>query len=129
MHELSIASSVVDRALTAASEHGADEIEELTVDVGKATHVNPDQLAFCLEAAIEPTIAADAEVTIETVTPLARCDCGWSGEPDSLDVAVSYAPDVTCPSCEARLELEQGRECRLASIEIPDPDHRASAPS
>jgi hydrogenase nickel incorporation protein HypA/HybF len=120
MHELSIATSILDRALTAASDHGAEEIEELTVEVGTVTHVNPGQLKFVLEAAMETTIAADAEVILETVTPDAQCDCGWSGEPETLDVAVSYAPDISCPSCGARLTLDRGRECRLASIEIPD---------
>lgn len=121
MHELSIASGIVDRALAAADEHDARAIEELTVEVGEATHVNPGQLAFCVEAALERTTAAGAEVTVETVTPRARCDCGWRGEPDALDVAVAYAPDVACPSCGAHLSLDRGRECRLASIEIPDP--------
>lgn len=120
MHELSVASGIVDRALAAAAEEGADRIEELTVEVGEATHVNPDQLRFCLDTAIEETIASGATVTIEPVSPVVRCGCGWRGEPETLDVAISYAPDLRCPECGDRTEFEQGRECRLASIEIPD---------
>lgn len=120
MHELSIANAILDRALSAAADHDAEVIEELTVEVGKATHVNPDQLRFCIETAIKDTIAAEATVTMETITPEARCECGWSGEPGGLDVAVAYAPEIRCPDCGDRTELECGRECRLASIEIPE---------
>lgn len=125
MHELSIATGIVDAARSAAEDHDAGSIEELTIELGRATHVNPDQLRFCLETAIEGTIAADADVTIETIDPRARCTCGWEGEPDDLGVALSYAPDVRCPECDSRTELERGRECRLSSIEIPETGTRA----
>ncbi|AFZ73345.1 hydrogenase maturation nickel metallochaperone HypA/HybF [Natronobacterium gregoryi] len=120
MHELSIASRLVDRALSAADEHDADDVEALAIDVGRAAHVNPDQLQFCLETAVDETIAADATIDIETVSPRARCDCGWDGEPDRLEETIAYAPDVRCPDCGKRAELVAGRECRLRSIEIPD---------
>ena len=120
MHELSIASRLLDRALSAADDHDADSVEELTVALGRATHVNPDQLRFCLETAIDGTIAADATITIERVTPRARCDCGWEGEPDDLEGTIAYAPDVRCPDCGERASLVAGRECRLRSIDIPD---------
>lgn len=120
MHELSVATAIVDRALSAAADNAASEIEELTVEVGRATHVNPDQLEFCLETALERTIGAGATIHVETLTPTAECECGWRGEPDRLDTAISYAPDVRCPDCGKRATLVQGRECRLRSIEIPD---------
>lgn len=120
MHELSIATRLVDRAHSAAHDHGAAEIEELTIALGRATHVNPDQLRFCLETAVDGTIAADAAVIIERVSPRARCDCGWEGETDSLEGTIAYAPDVRCPDCGERADLVAGRECRLRSIEIPD---------
>lgn len=120
MHELSIASRLLDRALSAADDHGADSVEELTVALGRATHVNPDQLRFCLETAIDGTIAADAAITIERVAPRARCECGWEGEPDGLEGTIAYAPDVRCPDCGDRADLVAGRECRLRSIEVPD---------
>lgn len=124
MHELSIAAGIVDRALAAAEEHDATAVEELTVEVGRATHVNHDQLRFCLETALDGTIAAEATVTIQPIEPRAQCGCGWAGEPDDLGVALSYAPDVRCPDCGGRATLDRGRECRLASIEIPDAERR-----
>jgi hydrogenase nickel incorporation protein HypA/HybF len=119
MHEVSVARGILDRARTAAAEHGADRIVTLTVEIGRATHVNPDQLVFCLEAIVEGTVADGATIHTEIVAPEASCDCGWAGTPDDLGVVGGYAPDVRCPDCGARAELHQGRECRLASIEVP----------
>lgn len=120
MHELSVAMGIVDRALGAAEDHGAETIERLTVALGAATHVNPDQLRFCIETATDGTPAAGATVEIDQITPLARCECGWEGDPGTLATAMVYAPDVQCPDCGDRTELVRGRECRLAAIELPE---------
>ena len=120
MHELSIASRLLDRALSAAADHGAETVDELTIALGRATHVNPDQLRFCLETAADGTPAADATFSIERIPPRARCDCGWTGEPDRLESTITYAPNVRCPDCGGRATLVEGRECRLRSIGIPD---------
>lgn len=122
MHEFSVADAVLERALEAAADHEAAAIEELTIELGTATHVNPDQLAFCLETVARDTPAADATVTIEPVDPHARCGCGWDGEPPTLDVSGAVAPNLHCPDCGGRLELVRGKECRLSSITVPDAD-------
>ncbi|MEF8779537.1 MAG: hydrogenase maturation nickel metallochaperone HypA [Haloferacaceae archaeon] len=120
MHEISVASAILDRALTAADEHGADRVEAMTVEIGRATHVNADQLVFCLEAITEGTPAEGAAVRTETVEPEAACECGWRDDPDELDLANAFAPDVRCPECGGRAELVRGRECRLASVDVPE---------
>ncbi|MDZ7850501.1 MAG: hydrogenase maturation nickel metallochaperone HypA [Halodesulfurarchaeum sp.] len=120
MHEISVAHGILERALRAADEYGAERIDELTLEIGRATHVNPDQLVFCLEAILADTPADGATIRTETVDPIATCDCGFRDEPDELALAAGFAPDVRCPNCGGRAELEQGRECRLASIDVPD---------
>ena len=124
MHELAVAQGVVDRACEAAADHGADRVDELTLEVGPATHVNPDQLVFCVETVARGTPAEDAAVTVEETEARGRCDCGWSGEPGTLSKVGVYAPDRTCPECGDRVELTAGRECRLASIHVPDETDR-----
>lgn len=119
MHELSVAKQLVDLAIETAREHEAKSIDGLTLAIGRATHLNPDQLRFCVQTVADGTPAADADVTVETVAPRARCDCGWTGEPATVDDAVTYVPDPTCPDCGDRVELTRGRGCRLASIDVP----------
>lgn len=120
MHEISVANGVLERALAAADEYGADRIDELTLEIGRVTHVNPEQLVFCLEAITEETPAEGATITTETIDPIATCDCGFHDEPSELDLAAGFAPDIRCPDCGGRAELVQGRECRLASIDVPE---------
>ena len=122
MHELSVATAIVDRAILVADEHGAETIERLTLEIGVATHVNPDQLRFCIELATDGTPAAAAAIEIETITPLARCDCGWEGEPTTLEDTLTYAPNVKCPNYNERMTLVRGRECRLSKVALPDAD-------
>ena len=126
MHELSVATGIVDRALAVADEHGTATVDRLTLEVGAATHVNPEQLRFCLDLATRDTAADGAAIEIETVTPFARCGCGWEGEPGALDDAFAYAPDVRCPDCHDRVELVRGRECRLSKVAFPAADTGAA---
>ena len=120
MHEISIADGILCRALEAAANHDAERIDALTIEVGRATHVNPEQVVFCLEALAEDTLAASATIHTETIEPVARCECGWEATPADLDLAAGFAPDVRCPECGEQADLVQGRECRLASVEIPE---------
>lgn len=120
MHELSIAQSLVDQAVEAAAEHDADRIDRLELAVGEATHLNPDQLTFCVETVAAETPAADAEIVVDSIPPEGACECGWSGEPETLPDLPMAAPDLRCPNCEKRVELTAGTECRLARISVPD---------
>jgi hydrogenase nickel incorporation protein HypA/HybF len=120
MHELSVAEAILDRAREAADEHGADEVAELTVELGTATHVNPDQLRFCIETVAETTPLDGVSVAMEEIEPEAACDCGWRGEPPSFEGTAASVPAARCPECGSRTEFTQGRECRLSSIEVPD---------
>ena len=120
MHELSVADALLDRASEAAADHDAATIETMTVELGAATHVNPDQLRFCLETVAEATPAADATVEFETIPPRAECDCGWTGEPPSFEGTAAVVPTARCPECGAQTEFTQGKECRLATITVPD---------
>jgi hydrogenase nickel incorporation protein HypA/HybF len=121
MHEFSIATQVLEAAREAAADHGADTFEGITVSVGEASHVNPDQLETCLDAAADSTVGEDdLDIEIETVEPSAECSCGWKGEPETIDRALAYAPDLTCPECDERIELAAGNECKLMSVTIPD---------
>ena len=128
MHEISVAEAILSRALDAAAEHDADRIEALTIEVGRATHVNTDQVRFCLDAIAEGTPADGATVRTDVVEPVAACDCGWTDEPEALDVGPTFAPDVRCPECGHRAHLERGRECRLVAIDVPDDESTPEKP-
>lgn len=120
MHELSVARRLVGLVLETASENDADAVEELTIEIGRATHLNPRQLRFCLEALLEGTPAANASVTFETIDPYGHCECGWNGRPDTVEYLSTAVPALGCPNCGGRIDLDRGRDCRLASITVPE---------
>ena len=127
MHELSVAEALLDRAREVAADHDAETVDAMTVALGAATHVNPDQLRFCLETVAETTIAADATVDIETVTPRAACDCGWEGEPPSFEGTAAVVPTARCPECGTRTEFVRGKECHLTAVSVPDDTESTTA--
>lgn len=120
MHELTIAEAICDRAIDVATERDAATIEELTVRIGERTHVNPSQLAFCIETVGEGTMVADATITTTTVDSHGTCECGWSGHPPTIADAPTPMPTACCPECGDRLTFTQGKECHLASVTLPD---------
>jgi hydrogenase nickel incorporation protein HypA/HybF len=120
MHELAIADRLVDRAIAAAREADADRITALTVELGTATHLLPDQVRFCLEAVAEGTLAEGADVIFERVPARGECECGWAGDLDTLAETVAGVPDRRCPDCGTAVELVAGQECRLTGVTVPD---------
>ena len=115
MHELAVAERLVGRAAGAARDAGAAEVTALTVELGTATHLVADQVGT---------------VRFDRVDARGACDCGWTGVLDSLAETVAGVPDRRCPDCGAAVDLVAGRECRVASIEVPDEetDRRGETP-
>lgn len=120
MHELAVAERLVDRAMSAARDAGAAEVTVLTVELGTATHLVADQVSFCIDAVAEDTPVEGATVRFDRVEARGTCDCGWTGALDTLADTVAGVPDRRCPDCGAATDLVAGRECRVASIEVPD---------
>lgn len=122
MHELSVAERLVDRAIEAAADAGVDaaRIDELTVELGAATHLTPDQLGFCIEAVAADTPAGGADVVFERIPARGECRCGWTGDLEPLANAVGGVPDRRCPDCGRGVSLTAGRECRLAGVDVAE---------
>ena len=79
--------------------------------------VVPESLTFCFKLISENTIAAGAEIEIESLPVISRCsDCGTLFEVENLM--------FICPQCQApALELVSGRELTLLNIEGETGDH------
>lgn len=88
MHELSVAASICE---SVARRVGAAEIDEMVVEVGALSGLNPDALEFCLEEAARMQGLRLGRFEIEMVAGKARCACGHVYEASDL-----LAP---CPKC------------------------------
>ncbi|MER6272308.1 hydrogenase maturation nickel metallochaperone HypA [Streptomyces sp900105755] len=112
MHELSIATAIVEQADEWARADGADRVSAVTVRVGELSGVVPDALDFAFEVARDGTALAAARLVVEQVTAHA-----WCG-PCAEEFAVGMPPFFWCPRCDRpSTELRSGRELEITAVE------------
>ncbi len=126
MHELSMAQAIVDTVLDAAEKNNAEEIVEVTIEIGMLTMLNPEQLKFLLGVITEDTLLENAEIIIEDVPVEIECkNCEFEGLANT-DGSDHYLAIVLCPECgERNVEIIKGRECNVKNIKIEKSDEDA----
>ena len=113
MHELSVCRSIIEQVEAVAAERGG-RVRNVRVQVGPLSGVEPRLLERAFPLAREGSVAADAELTVETV-PI-RVHCVACGE-DS-DAAMN---DLRCRHCGRwRTCLVSGDELILSAVEMAD---------
>lgn len=116
MHELSIASNVVDLATRHASEHGGARVTAVILRIGSLACVHEDALRFSFELVREGTPLEEAELRIVNVPVKVWCaTCQAERELPGIQRFV-------CPLCETpTADIRAGRELDLESIELVEP--------
>ena len=113
MHEMGVAIQIIEIA-PASIPDDMDQcrVERVNLKVGKLSAIVADSLRFCFEVAIKDTALEGAELVIDEIPVVARCnDCGvkWTIE----------SPVFVCNQCQgSQIELLSGRELDIESIEI-----------
>ena len=119
MHELSIASAVVDSILEFVAERSIKRVIAVRLAIGELSHVEEEQLRFCYTAITQETPIRDSALEIDRVPALVRCHhCDYSGRPKYWDDALSVAPVPTlqCPNCGGAVEPVEGTDCAIKSV-------------
>ncbi|MET8082068.1 hydrogenase maturation nickel metallochaperone HypA [Streptomyces sp. NPDC005303] len=112
MHELSIATAIIERADELARADGTGAVSAVTVRVGELSGVVPDALDFAFEVARDGTSLAAARLVVEQVPAQAYCG------PCAQEFAVGMPPFFWCPHCDQpSTELRSGRELEITGIE------------
>ena len=114
MHELSIAQALVEQAeASLPAEVAGHRVTELLVEVGELSGVVPAALREVFPFAAENSLLDGARLRLRKVKAKMKCRaCGkkfgaWEG--------------IGCPHCSSQnIELLQGRELRLMSMEIEE---------
>ncbi|MCK9612487.1 MAG: hydrogenase maturation nickel metallochaperone HypA [Bacteroidales bacterium] len=110
MHELSIATSIIEFAEEFATEHKTEKIKRIELEVGQLSGVVTESLKFALELAVKDTVLESTEIIINEVTGKSICNnCNKEFEnPDW------YTP---CPACQSiDSEIVSGKELHIKSI-------------
>lgn len=120
MHELSVATSLIELACDHAARHGASRVARVSVRIGVLQHV-ARSLYFCFEKVAMGTPCEGAELEIEEVPLTVECPvCGPARTP-------SGPYNFRCRDCGSPTpRVITGRELQLVSIGLeasagPDP--------
>lgn len=107
MHELTVATNIVNAVAEELDAAGQTRARRLVVRVGMLSGVDPEALRFCLGVAADGTELAGLEVVVETGPATLFCpDCG------SLPAEGGFS--LACPRCGGRVtETEGGRELEV----------------
>lgn len=110
MHELSIASALIDQITEAMKRGGASKIMSVTVAVGSLSGVDADALQMAFSVASEGTPAQGAELVIQEIEAKIFCKTCQKENP-----AEDFC--FICPACQSTdIEVKQGRELNVREI-------------
>jgi hydrogenase nickel incorporation protein HypA/HybF len=115
MHEMSIATAVLEAVQAEAERHGGARVVKVGMRVGEWSGVDPDSLQFCFEALVAGTDTPAPALEIELRHRENRCgNCGT--------VFAIKDFEIQCPNCgEPVTEPVSGNELEVAFIELEEP--------
>lgn len=114
MHEMALSIDIVDNVISAAENAQANQVKSIILSVGDGRDIVPDLFCGAIKYLTRGTIAENAEVLLNTVPYLLRCNnCG------QIYNANLVHTDWSCPNCRnIDFEIHSGMEFQIDSIEI-----------
>ena len=121
MHELSIATSLVEIARAEIARVGHPPIYAVHVRLGPLCGLEPKALEFSFALAIDQTPLAGARLVIEKIPIVAHCTTC------DAERTIPSAQSLRCPVCaEPASHIIHGRELELTALEVGEsPNHVA----
>jgi hydrogenase nickel incorporation protein HypA/HybF len=118
MHELSIASAVLNTAVKHAGER---RVSVVNVRVGRLRQVVPDSLRFYFEIVARDTVCERAELELIEIEARLHCQrCGHDWE--------AIFPAFRCPQCAAaEVTIVAGEELEVDYIEVEEQEPACTA--
>lgn len=111
MHEVSVASELLDIIFINAEIHNIKEVKKIVLKIGEFTCIQENALRFAFKAISKKTLCANAQLVIETVKAAAYCEnCKQCFD-------INYTNKI-CPKCgQFSFNITTGYELLLESIE------------
>ncbi|PLX04234.1 MAG: hydrogenase maturation nickel metallochaperone HypA [Marinilabiliales bacterium] len=112
MHELSIATNVVEIVEEEAKAKQAQKVTKLELEVGALSGVVMDALKFAMEEAVKNTIMQNASIHYHVIDGIAKCEnCS-----EQFDTEEYFSPCLKCG--HPYTDIIQGKELKIKSINI-----------
>lgn len=119
MHEVGIASSILEASLTETARRPGARLVAIGVRVGVLSGVDVEALRFAFECLVADTDERNVAFTVEACPRVNRCQaCGHEFD------SPSNAPfsDAPCPRCQSQLtRFVSGDQLDLKFIEVEEP--------
>ncbi len=115
MHELSIASAILERAQAASQANGGARVTKIGLRIGAISGVEAEALTFGLEVLSKDTPHAGMVLEVELCKRRQRCTaCLAEFEPEGFS--------SSCPTCQGeQSECIAGKELDVMFFELEDP--------
>ena len=112
MHELSIATNLLQLIVEQQKEHQFNRVSRIHLVIGEFSTVVPEALEFSFEIVSQGTVAEGAEIVIRTLPLVLKCHaCGSEFETEPYM--------FVCPQCgSTEVEIVSGNELNIESIEV-----------
>jgi hydrogenase nickel incorporation protein HypA/HybF len=114
MHELSIATSIVETVLQEIARKNLPPVQAIAVRLGALSSIDPEALRFGFDSIISETPLAQTKLEIEFVPVQGKCRaCRREFAVEDFVFA--------CPFCRSgQIEVTQGEELDVAYLEVED---------
>jgi hydrogenase nickel incorporation protein HypA/HybF len=118
MHELAVCQALIDQVDAIATEHHAQQVMEIFVEIGPLSGVEPPLLEQAFDIASAGTIADGAKLVIRSMPVRVSCrQCGA--------ITDAMPSRLVCGVCgDWRTQLVSGDEMLLASLEFTRDDEQ-----
>lgn len=119
MHEVGIASSILEASLAETERRPGARLIAVGVRVGVLSGVDVDALRFAFECLVAGTEEEQVVFTTESCPRINRCDeCGH----EFASPAAAPFTDAPCPQCQSRqTRFVSGDQLDLKFIEVEEP--------
>lgn len=112
MHELSIATSIVDSVLQEIARKSLPPVQTIALRIGALSNVDPEALRFGFAATVMDTPLAGAKLEIEFVPVQGKCRA-CNHEFAVRDFVFA------CPHCDSgQIDMTRGDELDIAYLEV-----------
>jgi hydrogenase nickel incorporation protein HypA/HybF len=131
MHEMSVATALVDSVLESLKGMKAVKVEEVIFEVGELAFISERQLRFCFDVMKkEHPVLKDTKLSFRKVKAKVKCTkCDFEGGLDKVGEnkkaeAHRIAITFECPKCGGTLNIVLGRDMVIKRIVVEVADDK-----
>ena len=116
MHELSLATNVVDYLQKLSKDQGMTKIDSVYLELGDFTHIDPKQLRYSFNIVSKGTVAEGSRLYIKRRRVILRCTkCGKEVQFKLMESLSDF--ELKCTFCGSTdVEIDKGRDLLLKRV-------------